>query len=574
MTLKKVRKGTCWRVLWLYVKWRLKRALRPVTRAFSVGQRHKLGVQWQRETEDVLEHNRLVRPTVLKSVNCRTRLFWQMLAGDNPDALLVYRHYPNWDWQDDPERCAVRAVDELRHEIGIPEDRSHYLLDIIDAVECNNEFVHSHEHARHADADRYMAAFAWQAADRLGLKTVALNSACGHFAEELIGCFPLTLEALAETGGYLGMHEYDAWTMDRIHRETVDTDGGFWLCGKWKRAMGPVWEKYGDAVKLVVTECGVDGGVVGQPGKGWRDVDADPTVALESYCGEHSLAWYNDLLNGDDLVVGAAIFIVSGEGDWSRFDIAGTEIPERIARMPGIKETGGEMDDEIRVFDMDGVERDFEYAKSKYGVAFRRASVAAGQKVYRLVELREKTGNASLITKVLDEAGQPVADADVAIYWPDAPDPPDPPTELLPHDWYGNFTHGPTNANGDVGPGMGKGAYHGQGEGGPHAVWVRDPGYPSDICEKLGMLAGTFHDHLDQKFQLTVAGEEPQPTGDLAAEVNAIGDRLKEIAAQMGNGGITEIVVKRAGAPDRVFVEKAESLVARAVARAMALVGR
>jgi len=64
---------------------------------------------------------------------------------------------------------------------------------------------------------------------------------------------------------------------------------------------------------------------------------------------------------------------------------------------------------------------------------------------------------------------------------------------------------------GEVGPGMGSGAYHAEGEGGPHAVWVRDPDIPSDICEKLGMLAGTFHDHLDQKFQLVI---EPEPDDD------------------------------------------------------------
>jgi hypothetical protein len=152
----------------------------------------------------------------------------------------------------------------------------------------------------------------------------------------------------------------------------------------------------------------------------------------------------------------------------------------------------------------------------KYGAAFRRAVVSAGQQCYRLAELWEKTGSTALITQVLDSAGQPLNKIDVAFYWPDAPDPPEPPTEVYPHDWHQNFVHGPTNVNGDVGPGMGRGAYHGEGEGGPHAVWVRDPNVKSDICEKLGMLAGTNHDHLDQKFQRVVeAGTTPEPTGEL-----------------------------------------------------------
>jgi len=198
---------------------------------------------------------------------------------------------------------------------------------------------------------------------------------------------------------------------------------------------------------------------------------------------------------------------------------------------------------DIKVMDLEYKERDFEYAKSKYGVAFRRAEVAPGEKVYRLVELWEKSGPASLITQVLNEDGSPMANVDVAFYWPDAPDPPDPPTEVYAHDWYGKFVHGPTNVNGDVGPGMGPGAYHGTGEGGPHAVWVRDPNIPSDICEKLGMLAGTFHDHLDQKFQLmTVPGEieeeekkeeVPEDVEALAQEVQSLKERVAKLEAKL-----------------------------------------
>jgi hypothetical protein len=202
---------------------------------------------------------------------------------------------------------------------------------------------------------------------------------------------------------------------------------------------------------------------------------------------------------------------------------------------------------DIKVVDLQYNERDFAYAEAKYGVAFRRAEVEPGQKVYRLVELWEKTGHHSLITQVLDESGNPMDRVDVAFYWRDAPDPPDPPTEVYSHDWHRNFVHGPTNVNGDVGPGMGRGAYHGEGEGGPHAVWVRDPNIPSDVCEKLGMLAGTNHDHLDQKFQLVVAEGEPTPTptptpptppglGDaeaLAQEVQSLKERVAKLEAKL-----------------------------------------
>ena len=206
---------------------------------------------------------------------------------------------------------------------------------------------------------------------------------------------------------------------------------------------------------------------------------------------------------------------------------------------------------EIKVFDLENKERDFEYAKSKYGVAFRRAKVGVGQKVYRLIELWEKTGHHSLITQLLDENNNPMDQMDIAFYWPDAPDPPDPPTTLYDHDWYRNFKHGLTNLNGDVGPGMGGGAWidvdleppHNAVGGGPHAVWVRDPNIPSDICERLGMRGGTNHDHLDQKFKLMTQGGDPM-TGKRLVEV----DRKVDVLPPEGVNE-NHIAIKVPGSP-------------------------
>jgi hypothetical protein len=263
---------------------------------------------------------------------------------------------------------------------------------------------------------------------------------------------------------------------------------------------------------------------------GWGDVGWQEGISEEQYLA--SLRWYFGEMNRDPYCLGGAIFMVGAQDPkWNSFETLPQwkrllEIPETgDAPEPPPDENGGVEVSEIRVVDLEYKDRDFEYAQSKYGVAFRRAVVQPGQKVYRLVELWEKTGTTALISQVLGEDGQPVANADMAFYWPDAPDPPDPPTEVYPHDWHGNFKHGPTNADGEVGPGMGTGAYHGEGEGGPHAVWVRDPDIPSDICEKLGMISGTFHDHLDQKFQLMTEpeddgnGDEPPPTPDAEESV-------------------------------------------------------
>lgn len=212
----------------------------------------------------------------------------------------------------------------------------------------------------------------------------------------------------------------------------------------------------------------------------------------------------------------------------------------------------------IRVFDKDLKERDLAWAKQKYGVEFRRYPAKDGETVYRLVELWEKTGHSSLVTKVLGKNGLPIPEKDVAFYWPKAPSPPDPPTTLLNWDWHKNFVHGPTNLNGDVGPGMGHGAYHGEGQGGPHAVWVRDSNFPSDICERLGMLAGTFHDHLDQVFQRVVVGGEeppgpepepdppPPPTGSWSMKTEAKAG-IPLLIGKMPRAGIQITVINPGG---------------------------
>ena len=53
------------------------------------------------------------------------------------------------------------------------------------------------------------------------------------------------------------------------------------------------------------------------------------------------------------------------------------------------------------------------------------------------------------------------------------------------------------------------------GCGGPHAVWVSEPGamtdtsVPSDLADELGMLGGTNHRHLELIFQRTQPDANP-----------------------------------------------------------------
>jgi len=171
------------------------------------------------------------------------------------------------------------------------------------------------------------------------------------------------------------------------------------------------------------------------------------------------------------------------------------------------------------------------------------------------------------------EDGNPIVNMGVAFYWSDAPDPPDPPTEVYAHDWYPNFVHGPTNENGDVGPGMGRGAWiDDPAVGGPHAVWVRDLNIPSDICERLGMLPGTPHDHLDQKFKLMTAGEEPVE-GDPVAQIRTKAQEIIDLTYDLGPA-ISQINVVYKNGTVESFVRAASGSLSRVWGKITALVSK
>ena len=322
------------------------------------------------------------------------------------------------------------------------------------------------------------------------------NFTGGDDRVKLPDAFPRTCEEF----DWFGPHDYSWPTL---------AAGWGWYAGRWFKWYEDIKEATGKRVKFFIGECGITQAVIaGRGDVGWRSpspegVTEDSYVATLKEYLRRVVEWDA----GRGIVAALCIFDFYENGGFASFEHIGVgNVVPRIMALD-VPINGGDTMDDPKVIDFDYQERDFEYAKSKYGVAFRRAEVAPGQKVYRLVELWEKTGNTALIAKVLDEDGNPLENVEVTFYWPDAPEFPYP----SEHDWHSNFTVGLTNANGDgSGGSMGPGAYHGESEGGPHAVWVHDPDIPSDICEKLGMLAGTFHDHLDQKFKLMVhEGEGP-----------------------------------------------------------------
>lgn len=103
---------------------------------------------------------------------------------------------------------------------------------------------------------------------------------------------------------YLGLHEYWAY------------DGP---CQNWGWWAGRCFQVPVN-VPILLTECGIDGGVAGQPNKGWGSLPGNRDEKAARYCIE--LWQYMDLLRDDQRVQGILPFTYDGEmNDWEEFNL-------------------------------------------------------------------------------------------------------------------------------------------------------------------------------------------------------------------------------------------------------------
>lgn len=505
--------------------------------------RSKLGFQTQWDSGEGLLYNRVILPLAVMGINVIKVDWWRQIALDNPGVKRIYRHHPNSDalglvqWINNPEGAAIDLVAFLR---------GHLLdtLDHIDLVTGDNEFILGPDHEspdRIDKADRFMAAFIREADSLLGRGVCVGNFNVGHWAGETVDYFPRTLTAIqtqasrGERLSYLCFHEYN-WPLLR--------DDTHWYTGKFLRAMPPILERYPD-IRCMVTEVGIDkASKVWGEHAGWRKAHDDIDIAVDIYCGDNGLAWYNDLLNQTDYVAAVLIF-GCGMTDWRGmgFDIMNgpddTAVLDHIKTYPVVAPpepppeppNGDNMD--IEIYDYNGDLQDWDWLKAEFGdvqvhPVEDEFSVREGEHIYKVCYLRAKSGDSAcqINTKGLD--GQNVVGETVIFGWADAD-----PHGLVDngHNWTGNGIPGLTNETGDVGPGMGAFYSPADGERGPYWCWVY--GLPSDYVDGLGMLAMTNHNHVDVGYREVIAseGEPPEPPvdSDLLAAVKRIDKNVAEI---------------------------------------------
>ncbi len=206
----------------------------------------------------------------------------------SPGGLVVYRHvFPDGVSRDVGSRVAalLASVQPIR--------------DLVDVIETpwNEELQDAGTLAGYATMTKQAVAT---------LEGQGFDTAIGNFStsQPQLADWHLFAPALvpSKRRKFLSVHEYGAPRMQ---------DG--WGCLRYRLLKSPLL--------VLVTECGIDGGVIGQARKGWRSfTDAG------GYAGQ--LDWYASEIAKDR--VRATIFLNGGFSDWTDFDIAGQGAIEAI----------------------------------------------------------------------------------------------------------------------------------------------------------------------------------------------------------------------------------------------------
>lgn len=136
-----------------------------------------------------------------------------------------------------------------------------------------------------------------------GLRVVVGNFSERNPADGTIAEFARMLS----TADYLGLHCYGAPTMQ------TEPEGHVL---RYRQLVGELDNAMVRCPPVLLTECGVDLGIIGKGRKGWQKAGYDWATYRDG------LAWYDRELCKDEIIAGAFVFTAGGTGDWVTFDIS------------------------------------------------------------------------------------------------------------------------------------------------------------------------------------------------------------------------------------------------------------
>lgn len=303
----------------------------PTPTPYPPGPPSKLGLFVTRYDPTVLEIVAIGRPALVKTLELDAG-FAKGLKDSSPSTLIVGRIFlDQLNLDADPIPLAHDFVNKI-----LPIAADPLRMEAFDGWEAYNEPV-----ADTVDKMKRLADFEAERTRLLaenGIRSVIGNFASGHPPLELWPDFKPALHAIRQYDGYLGLHEYSAPVMQyragdlQPPGDPSQGDEG-WLTLRYRKAYRRYLDPMGYGnLPTLITECGVDGLIRPRPGpegaEGWQDFTGTwvanglrndpPGVYMDQ------LIWYDQNLQQDDFVKGAAIFLAgSNDSQWNSYDILG-----------------------------------------------------------------------------------------------------------------------------------------------------------------------------------------------------------------------------------------------------------
>jgi len=293
---------------------------------------HKFGFHINGPSNDAFDEVFRLKPKVVKTLDFSVAVM-KRIRQEIPDVFLMGRLYVQpQDFGQLSGRTSQAARQKgiemaeriLREEVN--RDRHHLNgRPIFDAWESLNEvFPEWMDEDTQKLYDEYQVAFG-EKMRAAGFEPVAFNFGQGNGrGQQWLKLYPGTLEFYK----YLGFHEYDWPTMDRLHNIGLNGpvephnllpgigegrgNDGMWRCLRYRRIMNEgIRQKYSDQHTVIITECGMTQGVWEGPSKDlgpWARELTVPAnipggvvstpIPAEDYW--QSLRWYNSELMKDD----------------------------------------------------------------------------------------------------------------------------------------------------------------------------------------------------------------------------------------------------------------------------------